>query len=165
MKTLFLIRHAKSSWADPLQEDFDRPLNKRGRTDAPRMARRLKERGIHPDVLLSSPAERAISTGTIIAEKAGYQLPKIHTDKRLYHATDDELLNFVQKLNDSNDRAMIIAHNPGLTEFVNRLNFQPLTDNIPTCGVVCMKLPVSSWKDVTWGKGEVDFYDFPKNKA
>lgn len=164
MKTLLLLRHAKSSWDDPFQDDFDRPLTERGKTDAPRMAKRLKEKGIHPDVLLSSPAERAITTARLIADKAGFGVHEIRTDKRLYHAGDEELLNVVHGLNDATDVAMIIGHNPGLTEFVNRLNYEPLTDNIPTCGIVCVRLGISSWKDAGWRKGEVAFFDFPKNK-
>lgn len=128
------------------------------------MAKRLKERSIHPDVLLSSPAERAIATARLIAEKAGYRLRDIRTDERLYHAGDEELLTVVHGLNDSTDEVMIVTHNPGLTEFVNRLSSEPVTDNVPTCGIVCIKLPVTSWKDTSWGKGEVDFFDYPKNK-
>src|SRR5688500_9586686 len=162
MKTLFLLRHAKSSWDEPFQEDFDRPLNKRGRDDAPRMAKRLKERDIQPDLMLSSPAQRAISTCMLIAEKAGYNTSLIHTDSRLYHASEDQLLKIIHELNDASDEVMIVAHNPGLTDFVNRLNIEPFTDNIPTCGVVSIKLPVASWKDVKWRKGEVSFFDYPK---
>jgi len=163
MKTLYLIRHAKSSWEDPFMDDFDRPLNKRGKSDAPRMGKRLKERDIHPDLLLSSPAERALSTCFIIAEKIGYASQKIHTDKKLYHADDDQLLSVVHRLNDANDEVMIFTHNPALTDFVNRLSKEPVADNIPTCGVVALKFPVESWKAVKWGKGKVDFFDFPKN--
>ena len=162
MKILYLVRHAKSSWDDPFQDDFDRPLNKRGRTDAPRMARRLKEKDIHPDILLSSPAERALSTCILIAERAGYPKSYIHTNPKLYHATSDELLKIVREQQEPNDEVMIVAHNPGLTDFVNRLNSGAVTDNIPTCGIVCIKLPVALWKDVSWGKGKLQFFDYPK---
>ena len=111
MKTLYLIRHAKSSWDDPFQNDFERPLNSRGRSDAPRMARRLKEKDIHPDLMLSSPAERALSTCKIMAEKMGYNLNNVHTDRRLYHASEEELLQVVRELNDSNDEVALFAHN------------------------------------------------------
>lgn len=164
MKTLCLIRHAKSSWDDPFLNDFDRPLNERGRTDAPKMGKRLKEKDIHPDLLLSSPAERALSTCLIIAEKIGYRLSNVHTDRRLYHANEDELLSIVHGFNDANDEVVIFGHNPALTDFVNKLNHELVTDNIPTCGIVCIKLAVESWKKVKWGEGEVDFFDFPKNR-
>jgi phosphohistidine phosphatase len=165
MKTLFLIRHAKSSWDDPFQDDFDRPLNKRGKNDAPRMGRRLKEKDIHPDLLISSPAERALSTCMIIAEKIGYSALNILTDQKLYHASEDKLLSIVHRFNDANDEVMIFAHNPGLTDFANRLSLEPVTDNIPTCGIVALKFSVDSWKAVMWKKGEVDFYDYPKNRV
>jgi len=162
MKTLYLVRHAKSSWEHLFQDDFDRPLNERGRKDAPRMAKRLKERDIKPDLVLTSPAERALSTCMIMAERAGYPSSNILKDQRLYHASDEQLLKIVREFNDANDEVMIFCHNPGLTEFVNRLIREPLTDNIPTCGVVCIKLPVTSWKEVTWENGDVRFYDYPK---
>jgi len=162
MKILYLVRHAKSSWEDIFQDDFDRPLNERGRKDAPRMAKRLKERDIIPDLLLTSPAERALSTCMIMAERAGYPSSSILKDQRLYHASDEQLLKIVHELNDASDEVMIFCHNPGLTEFVNRLVREPLTDNVPTCGVVCIKLPVTSWKEVRWKNGDVRFYDYPK---
>jgi phosphohistidine phosphatase len=165
MKILYLVRHAKSSWEDPFQNDFDRPLNKRGRTDAPRMGKRLKEREVHPDLLLSSPAERALSTCLILAEKLAYNPKGIHTDRRLYHATEDELLSIVHQLNESNDQVMIFAHNPGLTEFANKLCRGAVTDNIPTCGIVAIKLPFDSWKAVRWETGEIDFFDYPKSRS
>ena len=163
MKTLYLIRHAKSSWDDPLQDDFDRPLNKRGMKDAPRMGKRLQEMDIHPDMLLSSPAERALSTCMLIAEKIGYSARNIHTDQRLYHAGEDQLLAVVHGFHDGNDEIMIFAHNPGLTDFANRLNHDLVTDNIPTCGVVALQFAVNSWKEVVWEKGKLLFFDFPKN--
>lgn len=164
MKSLYLIRHAKSSWDDPLQNDFDRPLNKRGRRDAPRMGKRLQEREIHPDLLLSSPAERALSTCLIIADKIGHPLYQVLTDRRLYHAGEDQLLTLIRDLDDANDEVIIFAHNPGLTDFVNRASKAFVTDNIPTCGVVAMKFPVQSWKSVSWGTGKVVFFDFPKSR-
>ena len=164
MKTLYLIRHAKSSWDDPFLDDFDRPLNKRGRADAPRMGKRLKEKSIHPDLMVSSPAERALSTCLIIAEKIGYRVHDIHTDRRLYHASEDQWLSIVREFNDANDEVAMFGHNPGLTEFVNKLNRAFVTDNVPTCGIACMKFPVESWKEVKWGTGEIDFFDFPKNR-
>jgi len=163
MKTLYLVRHAKSSWEDPFQDDFDRPLNKRGRNDAPRMGKRLKERDIHPELLLSSPAERALSTCTIIAGKIGHPLQNILTDRSLYHASEEELLSVVHAFNDGNDTVMVFAHNPGLTDFANRLSRELVTDNIPTCGVVGLRFQVQSWKEVDWEKGEVLLFDYPKN--
>lgn len=162
MKTLYLVRHAKSSWDDPFQDDFDRPLNDRGRRDAPRMAKRLKEREIYPDLLISSPAQRALSTCMLMAETAGYPATNIQTDRRLYHASDEQILKIVHEIHNNNDSVVLFSHNPGLTEFANRLVAEPITDNIPTCGVVCVELPVASWKDITWGQGALCFFDYPK---
>lgn len=164
MKMLILIRHAKSSWEDPYQADFDRPLNKRGNRDAPRMGKRLKAKEIHADLMLSSPAERALSTCKIIAEVIGYKKEKISTDRKLYHANDDQILSVIHKLNDKLDKVIIFGHNPGLTDFANRLGgASEAIDNLPTCAVVAFNLPVDSWKKVEWEKGEVEFFDYPKS--
>jgi phosphohistidine phosphatase len=164
VKTLYIVRHAKSSWDDPFQDDFDRPLNKRGRTDPPKMANRLKEKQIHPSLLVSSPAQRALSTSMLIAEGIGYEPSNIQTDRRLYHANEEVILEVVQGLNDVHGEVMIFGHNPALTEFVNMLSRKPVTENIPTCGVVSIRMPITSWKDAQWGSGEAVFYDYPKNK-
>lgn len=165
MKVLYLIRHAKSDWDDPFQDDFDRPLNRRGRSDAPRMGHRLREQHIRPDLLLSSPAERALSTCMIIAENIGYTAKDIRTDERLYLASDDVLFDVIRGLNDTHKEVMIFSHNPGLTEVANRLNKEPFTDNIPTCGVVCLAFSLPSWKQLRWGAGELRFFDFPKRQS
>ena len=163
MKKLYLVRHAKSSWDDPFQDDFDRPLNKRGRKDAPRMGRRLSEKDIHPDLLISSPAERALSTCLLIAERIGYPLTNIQTDQRLYHADEDILLSVVRGLHHRNDEIIIFSHNPGLTDFLNRITGELVTDNVPTCGVVAVGFPVEDWALIGWGSGKLLFFDFPKN--
>lgn len=161
MKILHLIRHAKSSWEDPFQDDFDRPLNERGRRDAPRMARRLKERELHPDMLISSPAERALSTALLIANGIDHA-SRVQTDNRLYHATDTGILEVIREFNNNNDEVMLFSHNPGLTDFVNRLCSEAVTDNVPTCGIVCIKVPVDRWEDIEWGKGKLVFFDYPR---
>jgi phosphohistidine phosphatase len=161
MKTLILVRHAKSSWDDPYLSDFDRPLNSRGQRDAPRMARRLKEKELAPDLLLSSPAVRALTTCEIIANGIGYAEKNIKTDKAIYHASDEALLEIVQQLDDKLDMVMLFGHNPGLTEFVNHLTKSRI-DNIPTCGIVAINLPVNHWRELNWKSGKVKFFDFPK---
>ena len=167
MKKLIIIRHAKSSWDNPDLDDFDRPLNKRGLKDAPRMGKRLKEKRITPDILLSSPAERALATCQAIASVLQFDQSKIKTDKRLYHADEDEILHVVRNLKDSprdsEEVVMIFGHNPGLTTFANALLNETI-DNIPTCGIVAAELSVERWQDVTFGCGEMLLFDFPKNK-
>lgn len=163
MKTLIVIRHAKSSWDNPLLRDFDRPLNERGERDAPRMGKRLKEKRIVPDLMLSSPAKRALNTCERIAEILQYPEENIKTDRELYHAEDESILRIIKNLNIKNDCVLIFGHNPGLTDFVNRLANANI-DNVPTCGVVSCSFDVDSWKVIAWGMGKVDFFDFPKNK-
>jgi phosphohistidine phosphatase len=167
MKTLYLIRHAKSSWDDLDLADFERPLNERGEKDAPRMGKRLKEKNVSPDLMLSSPAKRALETCKVFAKTLGYAERKVKTDRRLYHADEDQLLNVIREIEDLNDKdevVMIFGHNPGLTEFANSLLDETL-DNIPTCGVVSLKIRVKSWKEIKFGSGEMKFFDFPKNKT
>ncbi|GIL23680.1 MAG: phosphohistidine phosphatase SixA [Bacteroidota bacterium] len=167
MKKLYLIRHAKSSWDHPDLRDFDRPLNKRGLKDAPRMGKRLKEKHITPDVMLSSPAERALATCQAIARVLAFDNAKIKTDQKLYHASEDGILNVIRNLKDSprdsEEVVLLFGHNPGLTEFANMLLNQTI-DNIPTCGVVGAELPVERWQDVTFGCGKMLFFDFPRSK-
>lgn len=100
----------------------------------------------------------------LIAEGIGYDPTTIKTDRRLYHATDEMILKIVQGLNDAHDEVMIFGHNPALTEFVNSLSRKPVTENIPTCGVVSIRMSITSWKDAGWGSGEAVLYDYPKNK-
>lgn len=164
MKTLYIIRHAKSSWEDVDKADFERPLNDRGKRDAPRMGKRLKEKDIHPDLMLSSPAKRALSTCRRIAKVLNYAKEKIREDDNLYHATDDTILSVVQGLKDKNNVVMIFGHNPGLTDFVNSLMSEETDiENVPTCGVVAFQLNIDSWKQLTWGIGKMLFFDYPKS--
>lgn len=167
MKTLYLIRHAKSSWDDALQSDFDRPLNKRGKKDAPNMARRLKEKRVTPDFIISSPATRAMDTCKAFAKVLNYDHNKIKTDNRLYHASEDQILKVIRELkdreHDEEEVVLLFGHNPGLTELANSL-LNEYIDNIPTCGIVKAHLKIDHWKDAVFGCGELGFFDFPKNK-
>lgn len=165
MKTLYVIRHAKSSWDAPDMDDFERPLNARGKRDAPRMGKRLKEKEIHPDLVLSSPAKRALATAKRIAKVIGYPSESIKTDRLLYHGDEETILAVVQGLKDKYKNVMLFSHNPGLTDFVNTLmNGELDIDNVPTCGIVAFQFAVEDWKDVTWGKGNMLFFDYPKSR-
>lgn len=165
MKTLYIIRHAKSSWDASNVDDFERPLNDRGKRDAPRMGKRLKEKGIHPDLILCSPAKRALSTGKRIAKILNYPKDNIKTDRRLYHPDEETILEIVQGLKDKLSVVMLFSHNPGLTDFVNTLmNGEFDIDNIPTSGVVAFEFDVDAWEEITWGKGKMLFFDYPKSK-
>jgi phosphohistidine phosphatase len=133
MKTLFLIRHAKSSWDDPALPDKDRPLGDRGRRDAPKMGKRLAKRDVKPDLILSSPARRALKTAEIIAKKLDYKLKDIVVDDRLYASAVHDLLNVIHKLGDKLERVILFGHNPELTELAHRLSSE--ITHMPTCAV------------------------------
>lgn len=165
MKTLYIIRHAKSSWEDPDKDDFDRPLNDRGKRDAPRMGKRLKEKGITPDLMLTSPAKRAFSTARRIGKVLKYSKDNIKMDKKLYHADEETILSVVRDLKDRHEVVMVFGHNPGLTDFINSFQTGELDiDNLPTCGIVAFELDIRSWKDAAWGKGKISFFDYPKSR-
>ena len=161
MKTLYLIRHAKSSWKDPSLRDFERPLNKRGKRDAPLMGQRLKDRGVVADAIISSTANRALKTAKIIAGELEFPLKKIASKKSVYLADVPTLIKVLRKISDKCGRAMLFGHNPGLTMLANFLSNEQV-DNIPTCGVFCMEFEVESWKEVAQGSGKMVFFDYPK---
>jgi len=161
MKTLYIVRHAKSSWDDPDLDDFNRPLNKRGEKDAPRMGKRLKEKEITVDLMISSPATRALKTCKAIAKVLEYSKEKIVQVKNLYHADEDAIFSVLKNIHEPNNVVMIFGHNPGLTEFANTLLNETIM-NIPTAGVVAGKLKIDSWKNIKPGCGELLFFDFPK---
>lgn len=163
MKHLYIVRHAKSSWDDLSLQDTHRPLSERGLRDAPRMAKRFKERDVPVGLMISSPAVRALETCRIFAEILGYPQKDIRVERSLYHASEDGMLEVVHRLNDSIDNVMIFGHNPGLTDFVNSLARQTLT-NIPTCGIAGLTFPGNRWQDVTWETGTMEYYDYPKSK-
>jgi len=138
MKTLYLARHAKSSWKHPELSDIERPLNKRGKRDAPYIGNILKEKGVNPDILLSSPAVRARKTAATIAEIIDYPNSKILIDENIYESSSNELVNIIQGFDDKYDSVMnkydsvmMFGHNPGFTMLNNYLT-ESFIDNIPT---------------------------------
>ena len=138
-KTLFLIRHAKSSWADPLQKDFDRPLNERGKEDAPVMAKKLKNKKIKIDVLISSPAKRAKQTCKYFAKEFDVKKHKIRLEPKLYEAGEENFYSAVESLKDKWDSVAIFSHNPGITSFANSLT-ETRIDDMPTCSIFAVKI-------------------------
>jgi phosphohistidine phosphatase len=164
MKTLIVVRHAKSSWDDPDLPDFNRPLNERGERDAPRMAKRLKEKDLMISTVVSSPAVRALTTCYVFMDILGFPKEHVKATKDLYHAGNEMILNVVRGLDDlqvKNEVAMLFGHNPGLTDFVNNLLEEDI-DNIPTTGIVGCRLNVEKWRQAKWGCGEMLFFDYPK---
>jgi phosphohistidine phosphatase len=165
MKTLYVIRHAKSSWDDLNLSDFERPLNDRGKRDAPRMAVRLKLKGIIPDVVIASPAKRAFATAKRISKVIGFPKDKIKTDRELYHAGEETILSVIRTIKEKHNIAFVVGHNPGLTDFVNTLRNDDLDiENIPTCGIVAFEIDIASWEQLQWGSARVTWFDYPKSK-
>ncbi|MTI40953.1 SixA phosphatase family protein [Fulvivirga lutimaris] len=161
MKTLYLVRHAKSSWDYPDLSDFDRPLSARGERDAPKMGQRLADKSILPGLIFSSPANRAFTTAQVIAKGIGYPLNKIRTQQSIYHASEGTLLKVVQNAECDVKSLMLFGHNPGFTDFACSLSNEDIY-NIPTCGIVAIKLDISSWSEVNFGLGQLEFFDYPK---
>ena len=161
MKTLTLLRHAKSSWKDTSLGDRDRPLNKRGERDAPRMGRRIDAAGIRPSLIVSSPAVRAWRTAKIVARTIDYPTEFLQRENGLYLASLDELLDVVMQQEEGFNNLMVVGHNPGLTDFANFL--QPgLTNNLPTAGVVSVTIDQDSWNLYEQPKTELVYHDWPK---
>jgi phosphohistidine phosphatase len=162
MKTIILVRHAKSSWKDSSLDDFDRPLNKRGKKNAPFIGKKLKERQIMPDLILSSPAKRAKKTATAIAKKIDYPKKMIIFDDNMYHAGARYLFELVKNLNDENETVMLFGHNPDFNDFADMLLKKNRVYNIPTTGVYCIRFDVNHWQKVKECKGKFVFFDYPK---
>jgi len=161
MKTLYLIRHAKSSWKDIDLKDYERPLNKRGLRDAPFMASLLQQDNILPELIISSPAIRAYNTAIIFAEIMGYDIKKIEQHKRLYEADIDDFVNVISPINDEIKTLFIFSHNPGITLFNNWLADKRI-DNIPTTGIVRLELKIKKWENISFDCGKLITFDFPK---
>ncbi len=161
MKTLYLVRHAKSSWKYPNLDDFERPLNKRGRKNAPFMGSILKNLKVAPDLVISSPANRAATTARIIADTIDYPLEKIHYNETIYASSEYDLVQVIQQLDDTVNQAMLVSHNPALTDLANTIGDTAIS-NIPTCGVFCVKVSISSWAKIGEQRGKLKFFEFPK---
>lgn len=163
MKRLTLVRHAKSDWSLPGQNDWDRPLNKRGQRDAPEMARRIRSRKLKPELMLSSPAVRAVSTASVMARELNVPVALIAQDERLYLATPADMLTVLRELGGETKHVMMFGHNPGITEFANRLSASDRIDNLPTCGIFTARFDIRDWSAIDWGSGEDAEFDYPKN--
>lgn len=162
MKTLFVIRHAKSSWDNAILNDRDRPLNERGKRDAPEMASRLLNAGTVIDRFVSSPAKRARKTAELFMKEFSRKEEEIVLVPELYHADTPAFYDVIAQLNDADDHVAIFSHNPGITAFINTLGLARL-DNMPTCGVFALTSPVSSWSAFADAKKDFLFFDYPKS--
>jgi phosphohistidine phosphatase len=145
MKTLFLVRHAKSSRDDSSLPDRDRPLDDRGKRDAPMMGQRLAKRDVKPDLLLSSPALRALTTAQLFAKEVGYKRDVV-VDDRLYAGNPDDVLAVIGALDMKVDRVMLFGHNPEFTDLAHRLSSE--ISDMPTCAVAEFRFDTKVWSDV-----------------
>ena len=161
MKILTIVRHAKSSWSDTSLGDAKRPLNHRGKRDAPMMGERIHDHGIRPSLIVSSPATRAWSTAKIIAEAINYPREFLQKEKSLYLASLDRILDVVVAQDNGFNNLMIVGHNPGLTDFVNFL-VPGLTNNLPTAGVVSVEIEQDDWSLYERPATKLLVHDWPK---
>lgn len=162
MKTLYILRHAKSDWQFEELSDHDRPLNKRGRTDAPLMGSELASRGVAPKRIVSSSAVRALSTATLVAKELDYDPDDIVIDDRIYGADKNMLLEVVQETPMEMDSMMLVAHNEALSDFANMLSPQSI-GSLPTAGIVALQFSCESWYEISQENATFLFLDFPKN--
>jgi len=160
MKTLLLLRHAKSDWGDSTIRDFDRPLATRGERDAPRIGRALSKRGPLPDFILSSPAARAKATIEAVAAAAGITQP-IQFEEKIYGAPSADLMALVHRLPAHSSCALLVGHNPGFEDLARRLC--DWNDRMPTAALVCINFEIADWEDVEDGRGKFVWLITPKN--
>ncbi|ARS36752.1 SixA phosphatase family protein [Pontibacter actiniarum] len=162
MKTLYILRHAKSSWEFDELSDHDRPLNKRGRHDAPLMGQELASRGVEPGLIISSPAVRAISTATLVGKELDYDADDIVVDTRVYGANEEDLLEVVQSAPAEIGTLLLVGHNEAVSDFANLLSPEPVP-SMATTGVTGLQFNCDSWYDIAKDNAKLLFYDFPKN--
>lgn len=161
-KTLLIVRHAKSSWDIGSLNDFERPLNERGKKDAPMMARRLLAKQVTIDAFVSSPAKRAKKTAELFSSAYGKNDEEVIYMSMLYHAPSEVFFEVVEQLDDKFSKVALFSHNPGITEFVNLLLDSVKIDDMPTCGVFAVQAQAEKWKDFKKARKEFLFFDYPK---
>lgn len=160
MKSLYLVRHAKSSWDDSSLSDFDRPLNKRGRTAAPFMGELMDRKKLRPDVIVSSPAVRASQTAEAVCDAAGFEAA-LQFDKRIYEASPQTLREVVSEFDDDHASAMLFGHNPGMEGFLRYLTGE--IEPMPTAALAVIELEIGKWSEITDDCGKLKKIYRPKD--
>ena len=163
MKQLILIRHAKSSWDDASLSDFERPLNERGKKDAPAMAKKLRDKKIEIDAMVSSPAKRARQTAKHFTKAFDLKKKNVALEPKLYEADDENFYEVVENFKNKWNSVAIVSHNPGITSFAHSLT-ESRIDDMPTCGIFAVKISADEWKDFRQAKKEFWFFDYPKSE-
>src|SRR5712692_713700 len=159
MKTLLLLRHAKSDWDDASLRDFDRPLAPRGKRDAPRIGKALSKRGPVPDLVISSPAARAKATIDAVMKAANLNL-EVTFEESMYGASSAELMKLIRRLPEESSCALLVGHNPGFGDLLNRLTGSH--ERMPTAALACVEFQIDHWEDVEDGKGRLVWLFTPK---
>lgn len=160
MKYLTIIRHAKSSWKDHSLADEDRPLNKRGKRDAPMMGKIIAKKIPQPDLFLSSPAKRAITTAKIISQKIAFA-KKLKKKEQIYAADVETLLKLISKISNKYQQVFICGHNPGCLDLANYLCREQI-GRLPTCALVSLEFHIDNWQEIEQDTGKLVLYDYPK---
>ena len=163
MKTLFVLRHAKSSWDYPKLRDFERPLSPRGDREVPTMGRRFLERKSRVDCIITSPAVRARSTAKLMAKAIDFPIDDVISNPDLYFCGTSMYLKAASLVDDNYESAMLVGHNPTITDFANEISNLNIA-NIPTCGLVELALPIDHWSEIKRGDATLVEFDFPKNE-
>ncbi len=161
MKNVYFIRHAKSSWDDSSLDDIERPLSSRGLRDAPFMAKLLKGKNVQPDLIISSPANRALTTAKYFAKEMGFPSEDIVVKNKIYEAYPEDIIQVIKNVNDDVNTLMVFGHNPTFTSVINRFteNYIP---NVPTCGIAKIEADINSWSEFTESNALQTEYYYPK---
>ncbi len=161
MKTIYLLRHAKSSWDDAALSDFERPLNERGLNAAPFMGEVMSRRGYSPSVIVTSPAKRAATTAELVKESAGLNA-ELRSDHRIYEASPNTLRTVASEIDDAMDSAMLVGHNPGMEGFVRYLTGR--IEPMPTAALAVIELKMNTWSQITSDTGTLVEVIRPKDE-
>ena len=160
--TLYLVRHAKSDQSNAgTMPDFDRPLSDRGFRDAPAMGRRLKKIGVFPDVIIASPSMRTTQTIQLISEEIKFDFNAVQWDSTIYRCTNEDMLDAITNITAGIESAMIVGHNPTITNLANLFQDDTTFEEVPTCGVVALKFETTSWANVRTMKAKLLFFERP----
>jgi phosphohistidine phosphatase len=160
VKKVYLMRHAKSSHENATLKDFDRPLDPEGETEAAEMGEYLSQHGVKPDLIVASPAVRTRATAKIICEKLSYDLGLVKWDSTIYACTTEALLNAVKTTGEKYNSVIFIGHNNAMTNVANVLQSEEKIADMPTCSVVAVAFPDSTWNTID--KGKLIFYKKPR---
>ena len=165
VRTVVLIRHAKSSHENPEWIDFERPLDERGYRDAPFMGQKIFEKGIEFDLIIASPSQRTTETIQFICKEIDYPIEKILWDESVYLSSSENLLKIIRNLDSDIKTVAIVGHNPSMTETANILQKTEKIENVPTSGIVSVSFSLKDWSDLKPKKGKFNFFIYPKMYA